>query len=288
MALCRYAAVGPRLFELLMNRYGSLDAVFAASSASLHEIPGLSNDAVDRIARAEDFLPRAKEAVDTLAGRDIRVVTRVDTDYPDLLNELNDPPPLLYVRGRVPANRERSVALVGTTAATNEGIELTVQVARRFAEEGVQVVSSLRMGIDAAAHLGARAIEGHSYAVTDTGFDHLLSTDQIRVAVDALHAGGIISEHPPEVAGKPADYGQANRLLVGLAHAVVITEVYKESRELLDLVEFCGQIGKLVFFLTHPAGGALADEETLEMLAENGVIPMNWPDDFENIVKALV
>lgn len=288
MALCRYAAVGPRLFELLMTRFGSLDEILGASPLSLHDIGGMSESAVDRIAKAEDFLPKAKEVIDTLAEREIRVITRVDDDYPNLLNELNDPPPLLYVRGRVPVSGEKSVAVVGTSEATNEGIELTVQIARRFAEAGVQVVSSLRMGIDAAAHLGARAADRHTFAVIDTGFDHLLATDQVRVAIDALHAGGIISEHPPERAGQPTDYVQANRLLVGLSNAVIITEVYKASREQLDLVEFCGQIGKLVFFLTHPSVGPLSDEATLEKIAEHGVIPMNWPDDFEKIVKALV
>ena len=288
MALCRYASVGPRLFELLMNRYGSLDDILNASGTSLYEIPGLSHEAADRVARAGEFLPKAQAAVETLAGRDIRVVTRVDDDYPDLLNELNDPPPLLYVRGQVPVNGARTAVLVGTSDATSEGIELTVQVARRFAQAGVQVISSLRMGIDTAAHIGAHAAEKSSFAVVDTGFDHLLSTDQVRVAIEALQAGGIISEHPPETAGQPTDYVQANRLLVGLGHAVVITEVYKSSRELMDLVEFCGQIGKLVFLLTHPTEGALSDDETLEKLDENGAIPMNWPDDFEKIVNALV
>ncbi len=288
LALCRYAGVGPRLFDLLLSRYGSVDEVLSAERASLGEIKEITAKAIDRIIGAVDRLDEAKAESEKLAGRDIRIVTRFDDAYPALLYELNDPPPLLYVRGALPRNDGKTVTLVGAGEPTNEGLELTVKLAKAFAEAGVQVVSSLRVGIDAAAHLGTKAAQHNSFAVLDTGFDHIDSTEQMPIAIDAVQAGGVITEYPPERKFSEENYRESNRLLAALGHAVVVTELYDGSREILDLVMFCSQIGKMVFLMVDPTHGPLSDPGTLDKLTEYGVIPMVGLDQVDKIIAALV
>jgi len=277
LALCRYAGVGPRLFDLLLSRYGSVDEVLSAERASLGEIKEITAKAIDRIIGAVDRLDEAKAESEKLAGRDIRIVTRFDDAYPALLYELNDPPPLLYVRGALPRNDGKTVTLVGA-----------VKLAKAFAEAGVQVVSSLRVGIDAAAHLGTKAAQHNSFAVLDTGFDHIDSTEQMPIAIDAVQAGGVITEYPPERKFSEENYRESNRLLAALGHAVVVTELYDGSREILDLVMFCSQIGKMVFLMVDPTHGPLSDPGTLDKLTEYGVIPMVGLDQVNKIIAALV
>lgn len=288
LALVRYAGIGPRVFDMLLSRYGSIDAVLTAERTSLGEIKDITPELIDRISGAGDRLDEAVAEHNALAARDIRIVTRFDEDYPVLLNQLNDPPPLLYVRGRLPRSDARTVTLVGTGEPTNPGIELTVKLAKAFCDADVQVVSSLRTGIDAAAHLGSQAAENRSFAVLDTGFDHIDAAEQMPLAIEAVRGGGVITEYPPETEFAPDNYVESNRLLAALGHAVVVTELYESSREILDLVMFCSQIGKMVFLMVDPDHGPLSDRATLDKLTEYGAIPMVGIDQVERIIAALV
>jgi len=276
------------LFDLLMGRFGSLDAIFAVSASSLHAIDDLEDDRAEQIRQAETHLGEAQAEYDRLRERDIRIVTRLDAEYPRRFEELNDPPPLLYVRGSLPANDRKAVTLAGASDATAEGIELTVDLARRFAADGVQVVASLRRGIDAAAHLGARAAEQGSFAVIESGLDRIDAAEQLPVAIDALRGGGVLSELAPDQGHEQGGFAAANRLLAGLSNAVVVTEIYADSREALDLVEFCSQIGKLVFIVAHHRLGPLSDSAAMDRLTEYGAVPLDSPEQADQIIAALV
>ncbi|MCK4371899.1 MAG: DNA-processing protein DprA [candidate division Zixibacteria bacterium] len=288
LALTRFADIGPRLMNALLQRYGDLGNILHADRTSLSAIEGMTPELVERIKGSDAFLEDAARYRADLKQRDIAIHTRLDDDFPPLLFELNDPPPLLYVRGRLPDRTRKSVAIVGAEEATNQGIELTVTMGRRSAEAGVEVVSSLRRGIDAAAHVGAKAGGGVSFAVVSGGFDHIDLTEQMPLAIDIARTGGVISEYSPDAEPDTDTYRACNRILVGLAQAVVITEVYKDSVTTLDLLSFCNETGKLTFILIDPRNGALADKDSLSEAARCGAIPMVGLDKINDILDALV
>jgi len=288
LALSRFAGIGPRQIGALLQRYGQPANVLQADRASLSAIEGMTDVLAERIKDSDRYLNEAAEFRDQLARRDIKLHTRLEDSYPRRLFELNDPPPLLYGRGRMPDIAKKSVAIVGAERATNQGIELTVALARQSAEAGVEVISSLRRGIAAAAHVGAKAGGGASFAVISGGFDHIDPTDQMPLAIDVATTGGVISEQSPEV--KPAGdaYRASNRLLVGLAQAVVVTELYRDSATTLDLLSFCNETGKLTFVLIDPRHGALTDEVSLSEAVKCGAITMVGLDKIGDIIVALV
>ncbi len=288
MALSRYAGVGPRLFDLLVNRYGHLDEILDVSRGSLEQIEGMTEELLGQVLSARDFLWEADATISDLAARDITVVTRFDPAYPRTLMELNDPPPLLYVRGEVPDNEKKSVTVVGSTDASNEGIRLAVDVARKFTDAGVQLISSLRQGIDSAVHLSSSAAEHQSFAIIEGGFDNIDTAEQMPVAIDAVQRGGIISEYAPEAEPEEQHYREVNRLLVGMSQAVVLTELYDHSDEVLDLARFCWDIGKLVFLVVDPEYGVLSDKKALDDLTEFGAIPIVGLQQVDKIIEALV
>ena len=288
MALSRYAGVGPRLFDLLVNRYRSLDEILDVSRGSLEQIEGMTDELLAKVLSAKDYLWEADATISDLAARDITVVTRFDPTYPRTLMELNDPPPLLYVRGEMPDNDKKSVTVVGATEASNEGIRLAVDAARMFTDAGVQLVSSLRQGIDSAVHLSSSAAEHQSFAIIEGGFDNIDTTEQMPVAIDAVQRGGIISEYAPETEPEEHHYREVNRLLVGMSQAVVITELYDDSEEVLDVAKFCNDIGKLVFLVVDPEHGALSDKKALDDLTEFGAIPIVGLEQVDKIIDALV
>lgn len=288
LALTRFADIGPRLMNALLQRYGDPGNILHADRTSLSAIEGMTPELVERIKGSDAFLEDAARYRADLKQRDIAVHTRLDDDFPPLLFELNDPPPLLYVRGRLPDRTRKSVAIVGAEEATNQGIELTVTMGRRSAEAGVEVVSSLRRGIDAAAHVGAKAGEGDSFAILSGGFDHIDLTEQMPLAIDIARTGGVLSEYSPDTEPDADTYRTCNRILVGLVQAVVVTEVYKDSLTTMDLLSFCNETGKLTFILIDPRNGALADKDSLSETARCGAIPMVGLDKINDILDALV
>ncbi|MFH1374889.1 MAG: DNA-processing protein DprA [bacterium] len=288
LALCHLAGVSPRLMEVLIYIFGNTQGILGADEATLATIDGMSARAAEKIASASLRLEEAEELYGTLRDRDIGITSRFDHDYPRLLFELNDPPPLLYTRGHLPDNDRKTVLLTGAEEATNEGIELTVRLAKLFGQADVQMIASLSKGIDAAAHVGACTAGCDSYGVLDSGFDHIHPEEHLSLALDIAQSGGIITECPPQQAYHPDKITAANRLLAGLAQAVVITELYADSQRALDLLSFCRQIGKLTFFMAADDCQPLADEKSLQTAIECGAILMTSPDQAGDIVRTLV
>ncbi|MBU8933658.1 MAG: DNA-protecting protein DprA [candidate division Zixibacteria bacterium] len=288
LALAKYANIGPRQFAALMHQFGDLDTVLTADTDSLSAIESLDPEAIELIQTTRTELDWVARYHDELTQRDIKVATRFDPDYPRPLEELNDPPPLLYVRGQLPDNSLKSVTVIGASQASQEGIELTVSLTRLLAEANIQVVSSLRGGVDGAVHLGVKAAKGRSFAVLDSGVDHLDLTEQTPLAVDIAQEGGLIAEYAPDVEQDPDHLKEVNRLLVGLSQAVVVTEFYNDSHSTKDTLSFCHDIGKLVFLMVDPKHGALSDETALATANEYGAVPIVGLDQVDNIIKALV
>ena len=138
------------------------------------------------------------------------------------------------------------------------------------------------------ALLTCLSAEGRPVAVCEQGFDRIVNEAEIRLAVDVAAKGTVISEYSPEVEPDKETLRQADRLLVGLSHAVVVTEVYGESERVLDILNFCRDIGKLAFYMIDPDQGVLADEGSLARALECGAIPIKGFEHIEDIIKSLV
>ena len=288
LALARYGRVGPRLLDLLMRQLVRLDAVFELDRKGFSHIEGLNTASIERILSSRDRLKEAKEFMDVLRGRDITVISRHDESYPQHLFELNDSPVLLYCRGHLPDPKIKSVVLMGADTPTAEGIEMTSRLSRLFSQAGVQMVAPLSGGIAAAAHLAAKASGVASYAVVEFGFDAIVGSVEMSLAIDIAATGGVVSEFAPDDPPARDAIGQANRLMVGLVRGVVFTEMYADSARAQDMIEFCNQTGKLTFFFVDPELGALSDKQSLERAVENGAIPLTGYDKVPDIVNSLV
>jgi DNA processing protein len=288
IALCKLGGVTPRMFEALFPRFGSTEKLIEASAADLESFDDLSAETAARVTAARDHLEEARALEENLSDREIHSKTRFDKDFPHLLFELNDPPPLLFVRGSLPDPNKRTVTLIGSSNASNDGIQMTTRLARTFVEADVQIISSLHGGIDTAAHLGSKTAGGKSFAIIDEGFDQLAGADVMPVAIDVAQAGGVISEYLPHREESEETIKETNRLLVGLGQAVVIPELYAESLRILDLLTFCNEIGKLVFVVIDPELGAFSDKKSLGHAIHNGAIPIQGYDAVKDIINALV
>ena len=288
IALIRYANVSPRMMEALLRHFGNVERIIKSDAGTLMAISGMTADDANKIAQSSDCLEDAEVYYKTLKERDILIQTRFDKDYPEHLFELNDPPSLIYYRGSLPDKNKKSVALVGNRKASNEGIELTTTIVKKFAEENVQIISGLIGGIDIAAHLGTKAAGGKSFALLESGLEHIYPEENRPLAIDIVNEGGLITEYRPEIEVEHDNYKATNRLIAAIAQAVIITEYYENDEIVNDLLQCCSQIGKMTFIMIDSKMGGLIDEKSLNNAVTCGAIPMVGLDKINDIIVSLV
>ncbi len=274
--------VGPRTFDILMAAFHDVDNILAQEEHELQELPGIGPQRSHVIAEAYTNLDKAQAVIGTLGASNTELVIRLDEAYPHSLQELNDPPLMLFYKGRLPGPDEKRVAIIGSQEVSAEGIAEAVELGMRLAGEGVAVVGGLARGIDTAGHVGALKQHGVTYAVLPSGFNRIHPAENQPLAEEIINAGGLVSEYLPDTPVSSGRLMSRNRLIVGLSQAVVVGEVSSESVGTLDAALCCHQLGKLLF--------VMVTERThhYEKLAEYGAIPITSLDEYKMIVKALV
>lgn len=288
LALCRFNDITPRLMNALLNHFGNLEGIINSDAGTLMNIKGMTIDIANNITQAKDQIDESSIYYSQLLDRNIYPVSRFDDNYPQSLFELNDPPSLIYYRGNLPDPNKRIAGIIGSEKPGNEGIELTIALAKKLAENNVQIISSLNSGISTAAHLGSRSVDGNSYAVLDSGFDNIVPEVNIPVAVDIVKGGGLISEYPPDMEYENNNFKKSNRIIVGMSQGVILTEFYAENEIVNDILECCSQIGKLLFILIDPKCETMSDESSLNKAVNYGAIPIVGRDKIDDIIKSLV
>lgn len=177
---------------------------------------------------------RASEALATTARLGLRTLPITDRSYPPLLREIPDPPLVLWVRGDLAFSEGVPlVAVVGSRNATPDGLLNARRLARGLSEAGVGVVSGLARGIDGAAHRGALEGPGPTFAVLGCGLDTTYPPAHRALAADVSRRGFLVSEYPPGVPPLPRHFPLRNRIISGLARAVVVVEASERSGSLI-------------------------------------------------------
>lgn len=156
-----------------------------------------------------------------------------DADYPLLLKEIADPPPMLYVRGDKSVLQCQQFAMVGARNATPVGLRDAEAFARHLAQAGFVITSGLALGIDGAAHRGALAAKGKTIAVMGTGQLHLYPRQHKGLADQIIANGGaIVSEFPLDIGPQPFNFPRRNRIISGLSMGVLVVEAALKSGSL--------------------------------------------------------
>jgi DNA processing protein len=238
----------PAALRLLLSAFGLPEAIFSQTQQTLAAIAG---EAAARAVLAPpspefDAQLDAMIAWTELPGN--QVVTLDDPAYPPALLTMPDPPPLLYVKGRLDLLHNRAVALVGSRSATPQGVEDAARFARELSAAGVTVVSGLALGIDGAAHRGGLEGAGGTVAVIGTGADLVYPAAHHALARQIAVQGAILSEWPLGTPARAANFPQRNRLIAGLVSGVVIVEAAMRSGSLIT-ARLANEMGRDIFAL---------------------------------------
>lgn len=166
-----------------------------------------------------------------------------DPRYPPLLAAIHDPPAMLWVRGREAALRQPAAALVGSRGPSPYGLDAATTLAGDLAAAGVTVVSGLARGIDSAAHRAALQAGGVTVAVLGSGVDTVYPPEHSALADLIEQAGAVVSELPPGTPPRAFHFPARNRIISGLALAVVVVEAAEQSGSLIT-AEFAVDQGR--------------------------------------------
>jgi DNA processing protein len=231
VCLTMVSGVGPHTSRALLERFGTAGRVLDASIGSLRDVPGVGPKLADKLARARRDHDAGAE-LEQCERAGVRVVPRGSPGYPPSLEQIPDPPGLLYVRGSVEARDQLAIALVGSRRCTPYGMRTAERLAAALARVGLTVVSGLARGIDAAAHRGALKAGGRTLAVLANGLGRVYPPEHEELADELAGAGALLSEMPMGQGPLAGLFPQRNRLISGLCLGVVVIEATPRSGSL--------------------------------------------------------
>ncbi len=231
VALSLVRGLGAVRVARLLEHFESAEAAWTAGAAALAGVPGIGRGLAAAVAAARGG-GRASRAFEDAARAGARVVTSLDPVYPARLRQIPAAPPVLYVRGGWPDDAP-AAAIVGTRRATPYGLTVAERLASVLAESQVAVVSGLARGIDAAAHAAVVRAGGCTVGVLACGVDVAYPPEHRTLMAAMLARGALLAEAPMGAPPERGAFPARNRLISGLADAVVVVEGDLDSGALI-------------------------------------------------------
>lgn len=275
LRLIRSRRVGPATFHRLMAQHGS-------AAAALDALPAIAAAAgVEDYHICPEGVVRAEAAAARACGA--RLVCRGDADYPATLAAAADAPPVLWLRGDAAVLARPLVALVGARNASSLGLRMARRLAEGLGESGFAVVSGLARGIDAAAHEATLATG--TVAVMAGGVDVVYPPEHADLLGRIAAAGVVLSEQPPGLQPQARHFPLRNRIVAGLARAVVVVEAAARSGSLLT-ARAAADLGREVLAVPgHPFDARAAGCN--QLLRDGAVLVRSVADVIEAIGPGL-
>jgi DNA processing protein len=282
MALTEIGGVGPKTFQQLLMRFGPPDNFADVSVSELEEIPRIGENGSARILQSLERVDHFQNKLDNYTEIGIGITTFLDDDYPIRLRDIDDPPPIIYMKGRREALDRDCVALVGTTQATQAGVRLAVDLARNFVSRGYGIVSGLASGIDTAAHIGAIKDGGTTIAILGCGIFNIYPEENASLADTIMENGLLISEYDPFRAVKAGRLIVRNRLISAFSKAVIVVQIGEQRRGELRTAQYAFKQARPVF-LADPDSNL--DSETI---ASTSALKIKGVESIDEIIGYMV
>lgn len=273
LRLLRSRRVGISTFYRLMNEHGS-------GQAAIEALPKIAADA-----GVDNYLPcttsDAEKEMRAGEKSGSQLVFVGSQDYPGQLLDLTDAPPFLWVRGNINRLKESSIAIVGARNASSLGTRMSRKLARDLGEAGYLVTSGLARGIDTAAHVGS--LKTGSIAVLAGGIDTIYPAENTNLAKEILDEGLLVSEQPIGLVAQARHFPMRNRLISGLARAVVVIEAASKSGSLITARNALDQGREVLVVPGHPMDNRAAG---CNMLIRDGATLVRSASDVIEAVEA--
>lgn len=267
LRLIRTSNIGPRTFHDLVRHYGGVRPALMA----LPEIARRGGSS-----RPLKICSREQAEAELKAARaaGVELLTLSDPGYPARLQMIDDPPPVLAVRGKLDILGRPAIAIVGARNGSAAGAKFAERLARDLGEAGFAIVSGLARGIDAAAHRGSLA--SGTIAVLAGGHDRIYPPQHIGMLESLLQEGAALSEMPFSWEPRARDFPRRNRIVSGISIGVIVVEAARRSGSLIT-ARLAGEQGREVFAV--PGSPLDPRNEGTNELLKQGAIPVTEAAD---------
>lgn len=232
LLLLHTPGIGPITLARLLEQFNTPTGILSAAADGQLQKLGIKKHTIEYLT-SPDLALVDKDLEWMEAGSDRHILCRDDHYYPALLNEIADPPPVLFIRGKPDLLNSPQLAIVGSRNPTPVGLETSQAFAQSLVETGLTITSGLALGIDAAAHSGALAGGGTTIAVTGTGPDRIYPASHRRLAEKIIANGALVSEFPPGTQARPEHFPRRNRIISGMSLGTLVTEAALHSGSLI-------------------------------------------------------
>jgi DNA processing protein len=272
--------IGAVRFQRILSYFGDLSLAWEAPGEAFREA-GLPDKVLENFLRyrAETDLDQVYESILT---QDITILTPLDVDYPALLREIDQPPPVLYVRGALLPADEFAVAVVGTRRVTAYGRQVAQDTSFFLAGHGLTIVSGLARGVDALAHRAALKAGGRTIAVLGSGVDVIYPPEHRNLVEEIIEQGAVISDYPPGTPPEGVNFPPRNRIISGLSLATIVVEAGERSGALIT-ADFAVEQGRDVFAV--PGNVLSPMSRGTNRLVQKGAFMLVSPQDVLNVLE---
>ncbi len=221
--LSLHFGAGNKIYQKLYNHFGSIEAIYDSDDADVDTIKWLSYSYKRSL--LDKNLDHAHEVMEWCEDNNVQIVTPSDADYPFPLRQLDDYPPVLYYRGKLPHfERELCISVVGTRKMTVYGQKNAYELGFGLAKGGAIVVSGMALGIDCTAQKGALYAGGSAIAVLGSGIDVVYPLKNAALMEKIASVGAVITEYPPHTPPNGYNFPIRNRIISALSTATVVVE----------------------------------------------------------------
>lgn len=271
--------IGAVRLQALLDYFGDAESAWNAPAFDLVSA-GLSKKLAERVLETRASLD-LEQYMANLQAQEIQILTWDDPNYPAHLKQIDQPPPILYLKGAFSPEDAWAVAIVGTRAVTAYGRQVTEEIATALAQNGVTIVSGLARGVDAVAHSAAVKAGGRTLAVLGSGVDRIYPPEHRALAEKIMLQGAVLSDYAPGTPPESANFPPRNRIISGLSLAVVVIEAAETSGSLIT-ASFAAEQGRDVFAV--PGNIFAPQSKGTNRLIANGAKPLLAVND---ILEAL-
>ncbi len=232
LALHSIDGLGPIRLKKLLNTFSDPKLAWEAEAKTLQEL-GIPKPTVERLIETRKTLDPEKY-LEGIKKSGIKIITIFDPDYPEALQQIYDPPTVIYYKGEILEKDKKAIGVVGTRKITGYGKLVTEKFTKALVDAGFTIVSGLARGVDSCAHWTAVKNNGRTIAVLGGGLNKIYPPENILLVNQIIAGqGAVITEFPPDYPSVPGNFPARNRIISGLSKAVLVTEAAVDSGSLI-------------------------------------------------------
>lgn len=276
--ICSIPMIGGVRAGQLLSRFGDPQGVYEAGTAGWREI--LSDSVVEYMDRQKKS-GNLEEEYHSLGEKQIGLVLQEEEGFPQKLLEIPDPPYGLFYKGKLPEQKQPSVAVIGARECSEYGRFVAEELGRYLGSQGIQVISGMARGIDGISQQAALLAGGTSYGVLGCGVDICYPAQNRRLYEELLEKGGLLSTYAPGTKPLPQYFPPRNRIVSGLSDALIVIEARQKSGTLIT-VDMALEQGRDVYVVPGRLTDRLSDGCNHLLTQGAGVFlsPESFAEDF--------